>query len=696
MSIPSLPNLSNYGGSAASTLNLSMKNIDCVSLDADLISFHDIVVDGEVVNFPEVIQSISLLQEEVDALDTKTTALETRTEEIETKTQNLTAVAGGTTNTGTFTSTGDIIGTLHTSTQQNITQLGTLTSLTVSGDTSLGVTTSTDLVVTGNANITGNTTCYNLTIQNDYEVEGNTTTTGTTTTNVLNVTGNASVGGTLTATGGVTGEILTAAQPNITSTGDLTIPSLAVNNQNSSAALTVASFLAPNNAINVNDTTFYLGNSLNPYASAFFSYRNYTVSSNSALLIGMYGQTQALYVRGSTVGVAKAPAYTLDVNGVINAVTNYKVGGTDVLNSTTLGSTVVASSLTSVGTLSSLSVSGNLAVNADALYVDATSKRVGINTTSGLTVQLTVNGDQQLRNGASVGRSLWIGNGVVDSATQKFRLYQDTTSAYIDVTGNGKLNFRSGTTPVIKAMMDVDNGYLALGKSSAPTVALDVTGAAVVSSSMTSQVLKASNGLGLLPVQGSLLYADTQTYCVPAVYKMLTATKQFTNSVSKQSIFGLVELANSTIYEFEANLPFYQDSRTTQQTTHYIKFGMNLGGTMTGTYWAHAKCSRSTTGGATGVSYNNYEQVTGTAATALTNSMDLMGSQSAFTAGVVYWTPVTVRGVITTGATGSKIEPFFEMSASIQLFYSMAPAGYIRFSPVGPSSSTTATSGTWT
>lgn len=59
------------------------------------------------------------------------------------------------------------------------------------------------------------------------------------------------------------------------------------------------------------------------------------------------------------IGVG-TPAYKLDVAGDTNVTGAYKIGGTDVLTSTTLGSSVVNSSLTSVGTLTTLNVTGTV------------------------------------------------------------------------------------------------------------------------------------------------------------------------------------------------------------------------------------------------------------------------------------------------------------------------------------------------
>ena len=77
------------------------------------------------------------------------------------------------------------------------------------------------------------------------------------------------------------------------------------------------------------------------------------------------------------------PVYSLDVsNGDVNTDLGvYRVDGTQVLSSTTLGSGVVNSSLTSVGDLTDLNVVGDLTVDTNTLYVDSANSRVGIGTT---------------------------------------------------------------------------------------------------------------------------------------------------------------------------------------------------------------------------------------------------------------------------------------------------------------------------
>ena len=63
----------------------------------------------------------------------------------------------------------------------------------------------------------------------------------------------------------------------------------------------------------------------------------------------------------------------------ITTGTDYQINNVSVLSATTLGSSVVGSSLTSVGTLTTLAVTGNLVVNTDVLFVDTSANEVGIN-----------------------------------------------------------------------------------------------------------------------------------------------------------------------------------------------------------------------------------------------------------------------------------------------------------------------------
>lgn len=170
--------------------NLNIKNLDVVDLEATSVSCTNLTVDGE-----------SLTPTDVTTLQTKT--------------QNQSAVAGTTTFTGdldvgdVITATGGFTGTLLTTSQPNITSVGTLTGLSSSGNISATGT------VTGSSGLVGTLTTA---------AQPNITSVGTLTS--LSSSGNISTTGTVTGSSGLVGTLSTAAQGNVTSVGTLT--SLAV------------------------------------------------------------------------------------------------------------------------------------------------------------------------------------------------------------------------------------------------------------------------------------------------------------------------------------------------------------------------------------------------------------------------------------------------------------------------------------
>ena len=83
------------------------------------------------------------------------------------------------------------------------------------------------------------------------------------------------------------------------------------------------------------------------------------------------GQTQLVYRSGNRIWASAS----LD----ITAESSYRIDNIPVLTSTSLGPTITSSSLTAIGTLNSLAVSGNSRF-ADFVYIDSDSNRIGIGT----------------------------------------------------------------------------------------------------------------------------------------------------------------------------------------------------------------------------------------------------------------------------------------------------------------------------
>jgi hypothetical protein len=126
-------------------------------------------------------------------------------------------------------------------------------------------------------------------------------------------------------------------------------------------------------------------------AGAFGGSSGFTFSAGVLTVpTGLTINTNNLYVAGGNVGIGNViPATPLDVTGNITTSTAYYVGGTSVLSATTLGAGVVSSSLTSVGTLSSLTVSGTLNVNGACVF-SSTLASASLSTTGFATVGTTL------------------------------------------------------------------------------------------------------------------------------------------------------------------------------------------------------------------------------------------------------------------------------------------------------------------
>ena len=113
---------------------------------------------------------------------------------------------------------------------------------------------------------------------------------------------------------------------------------------------------------------------------------------------------------------------------------SYKVNASSVLSATTLGSGVVNSSLTSVGTLGSLAVTGDATFDTTTLKVDSSNNRVGIGTAS-------PNADLQIHSAS--GTKLWItagGSNPADAAAIRLSEQENGSSNYFEIDYNGSSN----------------------------------------------------------------------------------------------------------------------------------------------------------------------------------------------------------------------------------------------------------------
>jgi hypothetical protein len=136
---------------------------------------------------------------------------------------------------------------------------------------------------------------------------------------------------------------------------------------------------------------------------------------------GGSGTNQRLFIDGSNGNIAIGnfypPTQRLDVCGnvLVRGNTNllsgnsYQIAGNQVLNSTTLGSSVVNSSLTSLGTLSSLRLAGDLDISRN--NIDASGINIRNRLAVGKTIAnktLDVSGDSLLTGRTDVNGSLYV------------------------------------------------------------------------------------------------------------------------------------------------------------------------------------------------------------------------------------------------------------------------------------------------
>ena len=169
-----------------------------------------------------------------------------------------------------------------------------------------------------------------------------------------------------------------------------------------------------------------------------------TLSSVTADLVGN-ADTATLASAATALATARS------INGVsfdgTGDITVAAAAGT--LTGATLASGVTASSLTSVGTLSGLTVSGDANFDSGTLFVDASSNRVGINTTSvsaELDVHGTSNPEIRIRATDGTSPSLYFGDetdnvrgGIVfDTSANRlqFHGYNNSIRMVIDSSGD--------------------------------------------------------------------------------------------------------------------------------------------------------------------------------------------------------------------------------------------------------------------
>jgi hypothetical protein len=270
------------------------------------------------------------------------------------------AVTGNATAGNVYANSGTVgasllTGTLTTAAQPNITSVGTLSALTVTGNASAGnISTGGVLSVTGNANV-GNIGANSGVFTGTINVTGNAT--------VGNLIAGGGSGGNITGANVVsanlfTGTLTTAAQPNITSVG--TLSSLSVTGNASAGNLSTGGALSVTGNANVGNigatNGVFTNVSGNGSALSSLTGGNVTGQVGNALVAGtVYTNAQPNI---TSVGTLSSLAVTGNATAG-NVYANSGTIGASLLTGTL--TTAAQPNITSVGTLSSLSVTGNVA-----------------------------------------------------------------------------------------------------------------------------------------------------------------------------------------------------------------------------------------------------------------------------------------------------------------------------------------------
>ena len=111
---------------------------------------------------------------------------------------------------------------------------------------------------------------------------------------------------------------------------------------------------------------------------------NATATASGVSNAGVFEGAVLIPMEGKLAINSDDPNHTLDVTGNVNATDSYKILGADVISANTLGPSITESSLTTVGTLNSLSIAGNLATSGNVSFTGKVSAAtVSANTLTG-------------------------------------------------------------------------------------------------------------------------------------------------------------------------------------------------------------------------------------------------------------------------------------------------------------------------
>lgn len=412
--------------------------------------------------------------------------------------------------------------------------------------------------ITSGGDVTYN---YSLIVQNDFTVNGTTTSINTSTLNVEDkniVLGNVGSPTDITADGGgitLLGDtnktiIWDDANDNWTLNQNVNIPTgfvYKINNvQLASTDLGDTANIAYINVANIFTST-------NTFPDIDIVDGGYVGIGVAAERIDFDGTNGYVNILGALVGINDAaPTYQLDVTGDINTTTVIRIGGVQVLSSTTLGSGVVNSSLTSVGALNSGSITsgfGSIDTGADNIITTGTIGASGAAIADGVTAttQAPLNNTTLIATTAYVDAvsSLWLRI----TGTPNY-LIPNTAADDIGATG-ARITKGWFTNVDTGNVIISDDGYIGIG-AALERIEFDATGYV--------NILDALVGIGvaspgtILDVNGTITIRDTDSIRSNLdTANILVSGGNATNTGANIALFGSTHATLANVTRFRSS-----------------------------------------------------------------------------------------------------------------------------------------------
>ena len=468
----------------------------------------------------------------------------------------VTSGSGGSITGANLVSANYFTGTLTTAAQPNITSVGTLTSLAVTGNITAG---NVNAPTFGAHNGTIGATTANTGAFTTISATGQITSTVTTGTAPFIVSSTSTVANLAATTATTAGTVTTAAQPNITSVGTLT--SLGV-----SGNITAANITANTGVFSGNGSSLTALNASNISSGTLAQSR----LANASVTLGSTALTLGSTV--TTVAGLSSVTSTTFVGALTGAATSATTAGTVT--------TAAQPNITSTGTLTSLGVSGavtastlvsNVATGTAPFTVTSTTQVANLNVaTAGLATYATTANSVAGANVSGTVSSATTA-GTVTTAAQpnitsvgtlsSLAVTANITADIVSATNNGNgTNFKVGDdvwlgdvntadTMSIRGQQNAANGWIVFGNNDttaklgrAGSGPLSYTGAMAISGNITGANI-ISNAFVINGVTTGITAAGTQQSNATALttsINIVTTTSSGTGVVLPTAVGGMI------------------------------------------------------------------------------------------------------------------------------------------------------------